>query len=509
MLSGETAIGHDPVLVVRDDGAHRGARRVRGQLPPLGAAPRVRAADVGGRRLGPHHARRVPRRVAGRPRRRGDGDPVLHAQRAHGPGDRPLPPGVPARRAVAGSAHRERRCRCCGASRRCRSRRTRRATRWSGSRSRPRCTTASSSTVTSSSCWPARPTARPRRRPTCCGSSRSRDDAALVGGGRCARRAADRPRARVARPLGRAAQAVAPARRPLPGAALRPSRLRPLDAPRRTVRHRRPGRRPRRRCSTAVRPSCSGTASAATSRWPSPTGTRSWSGPSASTRRRCRGSTGGRPATAGGEAATASDDPADAAERFMRRMVGDEKWMRLPAGTRAARRTEGVTMVGELADLQRRRAVGPGADRRAGRGDARVGRPRAPPPLDVVPRARCCADCPVVTIEGARHFGPNTHPDAVAAVARRAGHPSGERDRDVAAEERARRRVGGAGRQRLTDLVGAVLQRLALPPHDGGDADEDGDRDELADDPLDDDRRTRRRARPRRRRSPARRRGPW
>jgi pimeloyl-ACP methyl ester carboxylesterase len=26
------------------------------------------------------------------------------------------------------------------------------------------------------------------------------------------------------------------------------------------------------------------------------------------------------------------------------------------------------------------------------------------------------ADCPVVTIEGARHFGPNTHPDAVAAV---------------------------------------------------------------------------------------------
>ena len=26
------------------------------------------------------------------------------------------------------------------------------------------------------------------------------------------------------------------------------------------------------------------------------------------------------------------------------------------------------------------------------------------------------ADCPIVTIEGARHFGPNTHPDAVAAV---------------------------------------------------------------------------------------------
>ena len=30
--------------------------------------------------------------------------------------------------------------------------------------------------------------------------------------------------------------------------------------------------------------------------------------------------------------------------------------------------------------------------------------------------ASVLADCPVVTIEGARHFGPNTHPDAVAAV---------------------------------------------------------------------------------------------
>ena len=29
---------------------------------------------------------------------------------------------------------------------------------------------------------------------------------------------------------------------------------------------------------------------------------------------------------------------------------------------------------------------------------------------------RVLADCAVVTIEGARHFGPSTHPDAVAAA---------------------------------------------------------------------------------------------
>ena len=39
--------------------------------------------------------------------------------------------------------------------------------------------------------------------------------------------------------------------------------------------------------------------------------------------------------------------------------------------------------------------------------------------------ASVLADCRSVDIEGARHFGPNTHPDAVAARDRRAGQPSG------------------------------------------------------------------------------------
>lgn len=59
------------------------------------------------------------------------------------------------------------------------------------------------------------------------------------------------------------------------------------------------------------------------------------------------------PGTTAGSVATATNgDPADAAERFMRRMVGDRAWEALPERTRAIRRAEGPAMVGELKDLQ-------------------------------------------------------------------------------------------------------------------------------------------------------------
>ena len=41
----------------------------------------------------------------------------------------------------------------------------------------------------------------------------------------------------------------------------------------------------------------------------------------------------------------------DAAERFMRRMVGDERWEALPESVQAERRAEGVAFVEELTDL--------------------------------------------------------------------------------------------------------------------------------------------------------------
>ena len=47
----------------------------------------------------------------------------------------------------------------------------------------------------------------------------------------------------------------------------------------------------------------------------------------------------------------APDGAGDAAEAFMRRVIGDERWERLPAGTRALRRAEGPALVGELSSL--------------------------------------------------------------------------------------------------------------------------------------------------------------
>ena len=72
-------------------------------------------------------------------------------------------------------------------------------------------------------------------------------------------------------------------------------------------------------------------------------------------------------------------------------------------------------MVGELADLRDGAPWDPAritVPAVAMRGSTATSTTSARRPTS----ARCCADCPVVTIDGARHFGPNTHPDAVAAV---------------------------------------------------------------------------------------------
>jgi pimeloyl-ACP methyl ester carboxylesterase len=49
-----------------------------------------------------------------------------------------------------------------------------------------------------------------------------------------------------------------------------------------------------------------------------------------------------------GARAEGAEPPADAAERFMRHMVGDRVWSRLPASTRAARRAEGPALRADL-----------------------------------------------------------------------------------------------------------------------------------------------------------------
>jgi len=72
------------------------------------------------------------------------------------------------------------------------------------------------------------------------------------------------------------------------------------------------------------------------------------------------------PTTTAGASVYADATPppaADAAERFLRRMLGDALWERLPARTRNQRRAEGEALVGELADVRRARPWDPDAIR--------------------------------------------------------------------------------------------------------------------------------------------------
>lgn len=56
--------------------------------------------------------------------------------------------------------------------------------------------------------------------------------------------------------------------------------------------------------------------------------------------------------TAGAVAVRAAGQPEEAAEAFMRRIIGVERWEALPERTRATRRSEGIALVDELADLR-------------------------------------------------------------------------------------------------------------------------------------------------------------
>jgi pimeloyl-ACP methyl ester carboxylesterase len=125
--------------------------------------------------------------------------------------------------------------------------------------------------------------------------------------------------------------------------------------------------------------------------------------------------------SAGSTAVAASGEEAEAAERFMRRMVGDERWEALPQRTRDQRRAEGPALVAELRSI----------------------RHPAPPPYDparlTVPvvaahgsesrphhreTARALAEAAplgeLVIIQGAGHGVHLTHPAAVADLVRRA-----------------------------------------------------------------------------------------
>jgi len=121
------------------------------------------------------------------------------------------------------------------------------------------------------------------------------------------------------------------------------------------------------------------------------------------------------PGNSAGSAAMAAADPGEAAEAFMRRLVGDDVWERLPARKRDERRAEGAAMTAELADL--RRGAPWRGDRIAAPVLALYGEHCRPHHhAAMVGLAEMIPACRSAMVPGAGHAGPHTHADAVAAT---------------------------------------------------------------------------------------------
>jgi pimeloyl-ACP methyl ester carboxylesterase len=115
--------------------------------------------------------------------------------------------------------------------------------------------------------------------------------------------------------------------------------------------------------------------------------------------------------TAGAVAVAAAGQPEEAAERFMRRMLGDRRWEELPERTRHARRAEGMAMVEELADLRRHRpwvASHIAAPVLVSYGS--LGRPHHHQGMR---HAATLLGCPLVELAGCHHDAPLSHPELV------------------------------------------------------------------------------------------------
>jgi pimeloyl-ACP methyl ester carboxylesterase len=127
-------------------------------------------------------------------------------------------------------------------------------------------------------------------------------------------------------------------------------------------------------------------------------------------------------AQAGGDGAGADD----AAEAFLRRMIGDANWERLPRAMRAERRAEGATLVAELLSVRPPHPVPFVAEAIAApvisaRGSqARPQHVRASGEL-----ARTAPRGELVVIAGAEHGAHLTHPHELAGLARRAAGSAG------------------------------------------------------------------------------------
>jgi pimeloyl-ACP methyl ester carboxylesterase len=125
------------------------------------------------------------------------------------------------------------------------------------------------------------------------------------------------------------------------------------------------------------------------------------------------------PTDTAGDRATSAASPAEAAEAFMRRVVGDRVWERLPARTKAERRAEGEALLAELASIRGGAPFDPAQVQVpvvVGYGTATEAHHRTGSEelLSRLP------DGQRFEINGAGHGGHVTHPDAFAAFVRTA-----------------------------------------------------------------------------------------
>lgn len=117
-------------------------------------------------------------------------------------------------------------------------------------------------------------------------------------------------------------------------------------------------------------------------------------------------------------------EPEERAEWFMRRMVGDHVWDRLPSSTRAKRRAEGPTLAAELRSLH----LAPPFDAAAIRIPVLVGRGGQSRPHQRRGARELAATLPageLVDIEDAHHGAHLSHPAQVAAFLERAAGLAG------------------------------------------------------------------------------------
>jgi pimeloyl-ACP methyl ester carboxylesterase len=113
--------------------------------------------------------------------------------------------------------------------------------------------------------------------------------------------------------------------------------------------------------------------------------------------------------TAGSIAVADPASTAGAAERFMRRMIGDDRWEALPERTKQARLAEGGVMVAELGDLRRHPPWN--AANITAPVVVSFGSEGAPHHRRGMTYAAELLGCPVIELVGCRHDAPLSHPE--------------------------------------------------------------------------------------------------